>query len=117
MVYFLETEIPNNKKVQKSLESVFGIGKNKTKLICKKSGISKNYKASDLFSNQLIIMSQNVIDSNISITNNLKKNQSLILKKLVDIKSIKGLRRIKGLPVRGQRTHTNAKTSRKIKRF
>ena len=117
MVYFLETEIPNNKKTQKSLESVFGIGKKQTELICKKSGIAKNYKASDLSSNQLITMSQNVVNSDILITNNLKKNQSLIFKKLVDIKSIKGLRRIKGLPVRGQRTHTNAKTSRKIKSF
>lgn len=115
MIYFLETEISNTKKVQQSLKNVFGIGKKKTKLICKKSGISKNYIASDLLANQLILMSQNVTDSKILITNNLKKEKFLALQKLIEIKSIKGLRKIKGLPVRGQRTHTNAKTSRKIK--
>ena len=55
--------------------------------------------------------------SDLVITSELKKLQSLFLKNLVNIKSYRGLRKIQGLPVRGQRTHTNAKTAKKTKRF
>ena len=48
MIYFLETDIPNNKKLKKSLENVFGLGKKQIDFICKKSGISRNLKTSDL---------------------------------------------------------------------
>ena len=116
MIYFLETEIPNSKKVNKSLKNVYGIGKKKTNLICKKLGISKNLKTDDLLNKHLTIMSQHVLDSNFLITNNLKKENLSLFQKLINIKCLRGLRKIKGLPVRGQRTHTNAKTSRKFKR-
>ena len=116
MIYFLETEIPNTKKVNKSLKNVYGLGKKKTNLICKKLGIAKNSQTDDLSSRHIISMSQYVLDSKFLITNNLKKENLLLFQKLVNIKSLRGLRKIKGLPVRGQRTHTNAKTSRKFKR-
>ena len=116
MIYFLETEIPNTKKVNKSLKNVYGIGKKKTNSICKKLGIAKNLQTDDLSNKHLILMSQHVLDSKFLITNNLKKENLLLFQKLINIKSLRGLRRIKGLPVRGQRTHTNSKTSRKFKR-
>ena len=53
----------------------------------------------------------------LKITSELKKSQVFALKKLVDIKSYRGLRKIRGLPVRGQRTHTNAKTAKQYKKF
>ena len=53
----------------------------------------------------------------VDINNELKKSRSLTLKTLVSIKSYKGLRRVRGLPVRGQRTHTNAKSAKKSRRF
>ena len=56
-----------------------------------------------------------VESSNIVIASDLKKVKNLILKNLVFIKSYRGLRKIKGLPIRGQRTHTNGRTARKIK--
>ena len=116
MVYFLETEISNNQNSRKSLKSVFGIGQKKTNLICKKIGIAKNSKISDLSNSQLNNISQYVLNSEILITNNLKKEKILSLQRLVNIKSVRGLRKIKGLPVRGQRTHTNARTASKFKR-
>jgi len=114
MIYFLETEISNTKKVNKSLENVYGIGKKKINLICKKLGIAKNLQTSDLLNKQVTNMSQHVSDSKTLIGNSLKKENLLFSQKLVNIKSFRGLRKIKGLPVRGQRTHTNAKTSRKF---
>jgi small subunit ribosomal protein S13 len=113
MIYFLDTEIPNNKKLRKSLKNVFGLGNKKTDLICKKFGIAKNSKPSDLSNKQLTHLSQNVLNLDLLITNNLKKKKTLDTQNLVNIKSIRGLRKIKGLPVRGQRTHTNSNTSKK----
>ena len=115
MVYFLDTEISNAKKLNKSLQNIFGFGKKKTNLICKKFGIAKNLKTSDLSNRQLLHLSQNILDLNLVITNNLKKKTALDIQNLVNIKSIRGLRKIKGLPVRGQRTHTNSKTSKKFR--
>lgn len=62
-------------------------------------------------------MLQLVESLNLSLNNELKKLKSIALKKLVNIKSYRGLRRVRGLPVRGQRTHTNAKSAKKNKRF
>jgi small subunit ribosomal protein S13 len=62
-------------------------------------------------------MLQLVESLNLSLNNELKKLKSITLKKLVNIKSYRGLRRVRGLPVRGQRTHTNAKSAKKNKRF
>ena len=62
-------------------------------------------------------MLQLIESLNLSLNNELKKLKSITLKKLVNIKSYRGLRRVRGLPVRGQRTHTNAKSAKKNKRF
>ena len=70
MIYFLETEIPNTKKVNKSLKNVYGIGKKKTNLICKKLGIAKNLQTDDLLNKHIITMSQHVLDSNKTLTLN-----------------------------------------------
>ena len=65
----------------------------------------------------IIKLTKSIEKSKLILTNELKKFQSLSLRTLIDIKSYKGLRRLKGLPVRGQRTHTNGKTPKKMKRF
>ena len=114
MVYFLDTEISNTKKLRKALENVFGLGKKKNDLICKKYGIAKNLKTSDLSNKQLSNLSQNVSNLDILITNNLRNKLILDKQNLVTIKSNRGLRKIRGLPVRGQRTHTNSKTAKKL---
>lgn len=117
MLYLLETKLPENKSVYFALTNVYGIGQNTACIICKKLGFSINLKIKDLTQEQIVEILQLIDLSNLTLNNELKKLKSLTLKKLVSIKSYKGLRRVRGLPVRGQRTHTNAKSSRKNKRF
>ena len=117
MIYIFETEISNLKTVQFSLKQIYGLGKFQTLIICKKLGLSKNLKTSNLTNDQILKLIKIIENSNLKITSELKKLQIFNLKELVNIKCYKGLRRLKGLPVRGQRTHTNSKTSKKFTRF
>ena len=115
MVYLFETKVPDSKSVVFALRYVYGIGKSNSLFICKKLGFSINLKIKDL-SKEQINQLLNTIDSlNVELAGDLKKLNIFNKKKLVSIKSYRGLRRIQGLPVRGQRTHTNYQTSRKIR--
>lgn len=117
MIYIFETEILNNKSLIFSLKKIYGLGKFQTTFLCKKLGFSQNLKTSELTNEQIIRLIKLIENSNLKITNELKKLQIFALKNLIEIKSYHGLRRLKGLPVRGQRTHTNAKTAKRTKRF
>ena len=117
MIYIFETEISNSKTLQFSLQKIYGLGNYQTSIICKKLGFVANLKTSKLTNDQIIKLIKTIENSNLKITSELKKLQVFTLKILIDIKCYKGLRRIKGLPVRGQRTHTNAKTAKFTKRF
>lgn len=114
MIYLLETKLPENKSVFFALTYVYGIGKTTSYLICKKLGFSINLKIKYMSQEQSINILKIINSSQLLLSNELKKFKSLSLKKLVSIKSYRGLRKIKGLPVRGQRTHTNAKSAGKI---
>jgi len=113
MLYLLETKLPENKSVFFALTNVYGIGKNTAFLICKKLGFSMNLKTKNLTQEQVIEILQLIDSLNLTLNNELKKLRSLTLKNLVSIKCYRGLRRVRGLPVRGQRTHTNGKSSKK----
>jgi small subunit ribosomal protein S13 len=115
MVYLFESELNENKSVYLSLTSIYGIGKANSSLICKKLGLSKNIKVKNLSKEQINKLIKIIESLNISSASDLKKTNLLKLKELISIKSYRGLRRYQGLPVRGQRTHTNAKTARKRK--
>nr|YP_009144725.1 ribosomal protein S13 [Pseudo-nitzschia multiseries]AKJ77333.1 ribosomal protein S13 [Pseudo-nitzschia multiseries] len=117
MLYLLETKLPENKSVFFALTNVYGIGKSTAFSICKKLGFSMNLKTKDLTQEQIIEILQLIDSLNLKLNNELKNLRSMNLKTLVSIKSYRGLRRVRGLPVRGQRTHTNAKSSRKGRRF
>ena len=82
-------------------------------MLCKKLGFSKNLKVKNLSREQIIKLIKTIELSDLVISSDLKKLEDLNTKKLISIKSYKGFRRKQGLPVRGQRTHTNARTSRK----
>jgi small subunit ribosomal protein S13 len=114
MLYILETKLIDISGIFYALKNVYGIGKTRSLDICKKLGFTKNLKVKDLSEFQIKKLVVLVENSSIIITSDLKKLKSLIIKTLVTIKSYRGLRKIKGLPVRGQRTHTNARTSRKF---
>jgi small subunit ribosomal protein S13 len=113
MIYLFESELPENKSVYFALTYIYGIGKANSFLICRKLGFSANLKVKNLSKDQIIKLIKTIETLNIELASDLKKAESLITKTLVSIRSYRGLRKKQGLPVRGQRTHTNAKTARK----
>lgn len=113
MIYLYKSEIPDNKPIFFALSSIYGIGEITSKKICKILGFSSNLRAKDLTKSQIKQIRRLIKSLNLKISNSLKKSRIVNLKKLVSIKSYRGLKRIQGLPIRGQRTHTNAKTAKK----
>lgn len=115
MIYLLESKVPDRKSVYFSLTYVYGISYNKSDFICKKLGLSLNFKTENLSSRQILKISRLVESLSFVIANDLKRIIMLNKQKLIFIKSYRGLRRKYGFPIRGQRTHTNAKTAKKRK--
>nr|YP_009115274.1 ribosomal protein S13 [Berkeleya fennica]AJA05795.1 ribosomal protein S13 [Berkeleya fennica] len=113
MIYLFESELVEDKSLFFALIQIYGVGKANSLLICKKLGFSKNLKTKNLSKEQINRLI-NLIDSlDLDLASELKKLKLLSAKKLLFIKSYKGLRKNQGLPIRGQRTHTNARTARK----
>ncbi len=115
MVYIFESKLPENKSIFFALQYVYGIGKTRAFLICKKVGFSTNLKVKDLSESQVVQIISVIASLNLVLAHNLKKLKLELSKKLVVIKSYRGLRKSRGLPVRGQRTHTNARTVKRVK--
>ena len=115
MIYILETNLLENKSVYFSLTNIFGIGQFQSFLICKKLGLSYNCKLLKLTPDQVVKLIKSIENLNLLINSNLKKEKTILAKKLVQIKAYRGIRRLRGLPIRGQRTHTNAKTASKFR--
>ena len=113
MIYILETDILPEKPLYFSLRKIYGLGKCKAVFLCKLLGLSPNLKTRKLPTKKLNKLIKIVDNWDIKITSDLKKELSLNLKNLISIKCYKGLRRLKGLPIRGQRTRTNAKNAKK----
>jgi small subunit ribosomal protein S13 len=113
MIYLFESEISENKPIFISLTQIYGIGNFNSAFICKKLGFSANLKIKNLSREQINKLIKTVEILKLNLSSDLKKINLLNAKKLMTIKSYKGLRRHQGLPVRGQRTHTNAKTAKK----
>jgi small subunit ribosomal protein S13 len=116
MVYILETEILENKPIIFSLGSIYGIGSAQSRMLCRKLGFSENLTLSNLTKEQLSMLVKVIQESGLILTTDLKKLQLKLLQQKVEIKSYKGLRRIRGLPVRGQRTRTNARNAKCFRR-
>lgn len=117
MTYLLETNLPDNKSIVFALTNIYGIGNSTALSICKKLGFSSNLKTANLSLDQITDLLELINSSNLLLNNDLKKQQSLAFNKLLAIKSYRGLRRVRNLPVRGQRTHTNAKSAKRHKHF
>jgi small subunit ribosomal protein S13 len=113
MIYIFESDLPENKSVFLSLVHIHGLGQFKSLFICKRLGFSTNFKTKSLSKEQSNKLIKTIEYLNLKLASGLKKSKLLSLKKLIAIKSYKGSRKIRGLPVRGQRTHTNAKTSKR----
>jgi small subunit ribosomal protein S13 len=103
--------IPSNKKVEVSLTYLFGVGKKNSPIICEKAKVDKNKRVYDLSEDEVIRLRE-IIEKEYKIEGELRREIASNIKALKDIKCYKGLRHIRKLPVRGQRTHTNARTKR-----
>jgi small subunit ribosomal protein S13 len=101
--------IPTQKKVSIALTYIFGIGTFRAMEIMSKTGIDNTKKVGEL-SDQEILKIREVIDKDFKVEGDLRREVSTNIKRLMDLGCYRGLRHRKGLPVRGQRTHTNART-------
>jgi small subunit ribosomal protein S13 len=115
-IYINETELSEDKTVLLAVADIYGLGLSTSKLIAKRLGFLPNLKTKHLTQNQIANLKEALKNLNRKLAGDLKKMESLNLKRLISIKSYRGLRIIQGLPVRGQRTHSNAKTARKHNR-
>jgi len=98
-----------NKPVWVALTYIYGIGKSSSKEIVAKAAISPQVRANDLTEGQVATI-RKIIDDNYKVEGELRKETQMNIKSLIDIGCYRGIRHRKGLPVRGQRTHTNART-------
>jgi small subunit ribosomal protein S13 len=101
--------IPTQKRVQIALRYIHGIGAQKAKEICEKVGIAEDRRVHDLTDSE-IIQIRETIDRDYLVEGDLRREVAMNIKRLMDLGCYRGLRHRKGLPVRGQRTHTNART-------
>ena len=102
-------DIPRNKHICISLTYIFGIGRPTAKKILVDLGIEGSRKAGELTEEEIIKIRE-YIDTNLKIEGDLRREVSQSIKRLIEINSYRGIRHKKNLPVRGQRTHTNART-------
>ena len=107
-------DLPRNKRGVVGLTYIFGVGPSKSKMILEKADIDENIKVSE-WTDDNIKSIVNIIQEEIKVEGQLRSEIQLNIKRLMDIGCYRGLRHRKGLPVRGQRTQTNART-RKGKR-
>ena len=102
-------DIPREKRLEISLTYVFGIGRSKSQLICEATGIDPNTRVRDL-TDEEVNRIRAWIDANVKVEGDLKRDIQQDIKRKMEIGCYQGLRHRRGLPVRGQRTHTNART-------
>lgn len=105
--------IPVNKHIVVALTSIYGIGIQRARMICKAASITPSKKAKDLTEAELDVLRSQV--GEYKVEGDLRREVSMDIKRLMDLGTYRGIRHRRGLPVRGQRTHTNART-RKGKR-
>ena len=101
--------IPTNKKVSVGLTYIHGIGDKSALSICEKTGIDKDKRVNELLETE-VIQIREIIDGSFRVEGELRRDVSTNIKRLMDLGNYRGLRHRRGLPVRGQRTHTNART-------
>ena len=101
-------DIPRDKRAVIALTYVYGIGKSVSSEILKRANISEDTRIKDMTEEEITRI-RSIIDEDFEVEGDLRRDISMNIKRLMDIGSYRGLRHRKGLPVRGQRTHTNAR--------
>ena len=101
--------IPREKRVEIGLTYIYGIGRSTAQKICKELGIESQQKVHELTDEEVARL-RAYIDANVQVEGDLRRERSANIKRLMEIACYRGLRHRRGLPVRGQRTKTNART-------
>jgi small subunit ribosomal protein S13 len=101
--------IPTNKRIPIALTYIHGIGDAKAREICERVGVDPARRVNEL-SDAEVIQIREAIDKDYTVEGDLRRETAMNIKRLMDLGCYRGLRHRKGLPVRGQRTHTNART-------
>ena len=109
MARILGVDLPREKRVEIGLTYIYGIGLTSAKKICAETGVNPDTRVRDLTEEETIKL-RDYIDANFTVEGDLRRETSQNIKRLMEIGCYRGLRHRKGLPVRGQRTKTNART-------
>lgn len=102
-------DLPKNKRIEIALTYIYGIGRPTSREILSKADVNRDIKTDELTESQINAIRQ-IIDSQYKVEGDLRTEVSMNIKRLMDLGCYRGLRHRRGLPVRGQRTHTNART-------
>jgi small subunit ribosomal protein S13 len=102
-------DLPGKKRIEVALQYLYGIGLSSANRILEKVGIDRNLRTEELTDQQMAKIREE-LDQNFKVEGDLRKEVSMNIKRLIDLGAYRGLRHKSNLPVRGQRTHTNART-------
>jgi small subunit ribosomal protein S13 len=102
-------ELPTNKRVEIGLTYIYGIGRTRAKQVLDTAGVDHGIKVKDLSEDEVLRI-QRVLQDEGGVEGDLRKEVAMNIKRLIEIGSYRGIRHRRGLPVRGQRTHTNARS-------
>jgi small subunit ribosomal protein S13 len=108
-------DLPRDKRVEAALPYIFGVGPTRAKEILTKTGVNPDTRVRDLTEEEIARIRE-YIDNNFKVEGDLRTETQLNIKRLIDLGTYRGLRHRRGLPVRGQRTQTNARTRKGPKR-
>lgn len=103
-------DLPKTKRIEIGLTYIFGVGRNTSNRVLDQAKVDPNIRVKDLTDEQVGRIREALTDLGRPLEGDLRKENTLNIKRLIEIASFRGIRHRKGLPVRGQRTHTNART-------
>lgn len=109
-------DLPLNKRVQIALTYIYGIGKSRAFKICEEANVNIHTKVKNLSEDEVVRI-RNIVQRDGMVEGDLRKAVSMDIKRLMEVGCYRGLRHRRGLPVRGQRTHTNARTRKGPRRI
>ncbi len=102
-------DIPNEKRLEIALTSIYGVGRSASNRILREAGMNPDTRVRDLTERE-VSQIREIIERDYRVEGDLRREISMNIRRLMDISSYRGFRHRRGLPVRGQRTHTNART-------
>ena len=110
MPRILGVDLPREKRTDIALTYLYGVGRSLSAKILKEANVDPNKRAKDLSEKEVAQIASVLQKSNLKVEGDLRREVQQNIKRLIDVRCYRGVRHVKGLPVRGQRTHTNART-------